>query len=571
MTVRGGDPPRRRRAARTWSASRRSTGTRFDLRAGRRVGELELDDGFADVAIDGRRGRAHRRPRPTAAAVTLWGDESFGFVQVYTSRTFATDDGLGRRARRRADDGAGQRAQHRVAGCAGWRPARAGRPSGASGTRASPPDGDRAAGRDTVGGMRDGAGRAARSRPFWPVRSRAQSGVLAATRATVLVVTFLASTMVGLAVRSPTVAVRQSIEAGPARRRLARPAGVALRRRRRAGRTLVRSTIGRSLRRHGRHGRPVRVCAPSASGRLERPARCSCSPATTAARPCNAHGRLVAGSGRRDRARRRGREVAVDRELAGRPRPGPRHRLHAWTAPTGPLTLAVSGVWRAAHPERPRVARAHRRHGRNRRPGHRAARRPQRPSRRRPRPSGWSPRMPAARPPRSSRRLHSAFTRIADTLTRRRTRRARRSPGSGDAAAHRRRHAAVGRRAERRRPGAAGRAGRLLGDRAHPARPAARAVATARDAAAAGAGRDRRRSAAGRGGRVGRGRARSAPWSGAVAAQAVLLGQVGAPVGWRPGCSRCRSRRSSSCSSPWPPRCSSRVSRRAPRPGRPVP
>lgn len=64
--------------------------------------------------------------------------------------------------------------------------------------------------------MRASGGSEGRIRAFWVQRSRAQAGVLAATALTVLVVTLLASTMVGLAVRSPTVAVRQSIQAGPA-------------------------------------------------------------------------------------------------------------------------------------------------------------------------------------------------------------------------------------------------------------------------------------------------------------------------------------------------------------------
>ncbi|WP_157480338.1 FtsX-like permease family protein [Leifsonia sp. Root227] len=64
--------------------------------------------------------------------------------------------------------------------------------------------------------MRASGGSEGRIRAFWLQRSRAQAGVLTATALTVLVVTLLASTMVGLAVRSPTVAVRQSIQAGPA-------------------------------------------------------------------------------------------------------------------------------------------------------------------------------------------------------------------------------------------------------------------------------------------------------------------------------------------------------------------
>jgi aldose 1-epimerase len=64
-------------------------GTRFDLRGGRRIADLDLDDGFADVAI--RDGRAeHVVSAPDGRAVTLWGDENFGYVQVFTPRGFAT-------------------------------------------------------------------------------------------------------------------------------------------------------------------------------------------------------------------------------------------------------------------------------------------------------------------------------------------------------------------------------------------------------------------------------------------------------------------------------------------------
>ncbi|WP_022882565.1 aldose 1-epimerase family protein [Gryllotalpicola ginsengisoli] len=60
-------------------------GTDLDLRAGRLVGELDLDDGFAQAgpgdlawleATDGSR-------------TTLWGDESVRFVQAFTHRSFA--------------------------------------------------------------------------------------------------------------------------------------------------------------------------------------------------------------------------------------------------------------------------------------------------------------------------------------------------------------------------------------------------------------------------------------------------------------------------------------------------
>lgn len=65
-------------------------GTPFDLSSGRRVSELDLDTGYADLpegpvehllaADDGRR-------------VVLWGDEAFRYVQVFTHRNFATKPG----------------------------------------------------------------------------------------------------------------------------------------------------------------------------------------------------------------------------------------------------------------------------------------------------------------------------------------------------------------------------------------------------------------------------------------------------------------------------------------------
>ena len=64
-------------------------GTRFDLRGGRLVGELDLDDGYADVPVsDGR--VAHTLSAPDGRRVVLWGDESFAYVQVFTSRKLAT-------------------------------------------------------------------------------------------------------------------------------------------------------------------------------------------------------------------------------------------------------------------------------------------------------------------------------------------------------------------------------------------------------------------------------------------------------------------------------------------------
>jgi aldose 1-epimerase len=62
-------------------------GTVFDLREGRRVGELDLDDGYSGVTFE--RGRCeHSLTGPHGRQVVLWGDENFRYVQVFTPRTF---------------------------------------------------------------------------------------------------------------------------------------------------------------------------------------------------------------------------------------------------------------------------------------------------------------------------------------------------------------------------------------------------------------------------------------------------------------------------------------------------
>jgi len=69
-------------------------GTEYDLRAGRRVGELSLDDAFGAVTpVDGV--SRHRLTAPDGQFVELWQDESFGFVQVFTTREFPLADGPG--------------------------------------------------------------------------------------------------------------------------------------------------------------------------------------------------------------------------------------------------------------------------------------------------------------------------------------------------------------------------------------------------------------------------------------------------------------------------------------------
>jgi len=62
-------------------------GTPFDLRAGARVGDLDLDDGFGGVIVRDGRGE-HSLTAPDGRRVTLWGDESMAYVQAFTPRNF---------------------------------------------------------------------------------------------------------------------------------------------------------------------------------------------------------------------------------------------------------------------------------------------------------------------------------------------------------------------------------------------------------------------------------------------------------------------------------------------------
>ncbi|MEO6201012.1 MAG: aldose 1-epimerase family protein [Cryobacterium sp.] len=62
-------------------------GTPFDLRAGRPVGDLDLDDGFGAVDIVAGRGE-HSLTAPDGRKVILWGDENMRYVQAFTPRNF---------------------------------------------------------------------------------------------------------------------------------------------------------------------------------------------------------------------------------------------------------------------------------------------------------------------------------------------------------------------------------------------------------------------------------------------------------------------------------------------------
>lgn len=63
-------------------------GTRFDLSEGAVVADLDLNDGFGDL----RAPAEHVLAAPDGRTVTLWGDASFAYVQVFTHRAFATKE-----------------------------------------------------------------------------------------------------------------------------------------------------------------------------------------------------------------------------------------------------------------------------------------------------------------------------------------------------------------------------------------------------------------------------------------------------------------------------------------------
>ncbi|QNE37191.1 aldose 1-epimerase family protein [Leifsonia shinshuensis] len=63
-------------------------GTRFDLSEGGVVADLDLNDGFGDL----RSPVEHVLSAADGRTVTLWGDASFAYVQVFTHRAFATKE-----------------------------------------------------------------------------------------------------------------------------------------------------------------------------------------------------------------------------------------------------------------------------------------------------------------------------------------------------------------------------------------------------------------------------------------------------------------------------------------------
>jgi aldose 1-epimerase len=69
-------------------------GSPFDLRGGRRVGDLAIDHGFGGVSLIAGRS-SHSLTAPDGSRTELWGDENFGFVQVFTPNNFPRESGPG--------------------------------------------------------------------------------------------------------------------------------------------------------------------------------------------------------------------------------------------------------------------------------------------------------------------------------------------------------------------------------------------------------------------------------------------------------------------------------------------
>jgi aldose 1-epimerase len=65
----------------------------WDLRAGRLVADLDLDDAWTGLHMsDG--GSTHTLSAPDGRTVSLWADEQFGYLQVFTTRRYPAGDGF---------------------------------------------------------------------------------------------------------------------------------------------------------------------------------------------------------------------------------------------------------------------------------------------------------------------------------------------------------------------------------------------------------------------------------------------------------------------------------------------
>ncbi|MCM3655804.1 aldose 1-epimerase family protein [Agromyces mediolanus] len=63
-------------------------GTPWDLRGGRRVGELSLDDAFGELASDEEGVIEHVLSAPDGRSVAVWADDDFAYVQAFTTDRF---------------------------------------------------------------------------------------------------------------------------------------------------------------------------------------------------------------------------------------------------------------------------------------------------------------------------------------------------------------------------------------------------------------------------------------------------------------------------------------------------
>lgn len=67
-------------------------GTDVDLRNGRRLEGLVIDQGYTDLAVTEGAVR-HRLTAPDGTGVELWGEPDFAYTQVFTTDVYETDDG----------------------------------------------------------------------------------------------------------------------------------------------------------------------------------------------------------------------------------------------------------------------------------------------------------------------------------------------------------------------------------------------------------------------------------------------------------------------------------------------
>ncbi|MCU1474757.1 aldose 1-epimerase family protein [Amnibacterium sp.] len=67
-------------------------GTDLDLRAGKRLAGVTLDQGYTGIALAGGLVR-HRLTAPDGSGVELWGEPDFAYTQVFTTDIYETDDG----------------------------------------------------------------------------------------------------------------------------------------------------------------------------------------------------------------------------------------------------------------------------------------------------------------------------------------------------------------------------------------------------------------------------------------------------------------------------------------------